>query len=106
MGKTTTSLMFKEAGAAVFDADACVHDLYAKGGAAVPIIKAVFPDAIKDGAIDRGQLSKHLQKDPLHIQVLRRPKSKKLFYAGSKKKLPAWPESNESIPMPVRVPAA
>jgi len=70
MGKTTTSKMFAEAGAAVFDADACVHDLYAKGGAAVPIIRAVFPDAIKRGAIDRAQLSKHLQKDPLHIQVL------------------------------------
>jgi dephospho-CoA kinase len=70
MGKTTTSQMFADAGAAVFDADACVHDLYAKGGAAVPIIRAVFPDAIIDGAIYRGQLSKHFQKDPLHIQVL------------------------------------
>lgn len=70
MGKTTTSQMFAEAGAAVFDADACVHDLYAKGGAAVPIIRAVFPDAIVDGAIDRSRLSQHLQKDPLHIQVL------------------------------------
>jgi dephospho-CoA kinase len=70
MGKTTTSKMFAEAGAAVFDADACVHDLYAKGGAAVPIICAVFPDVIVDGAIDRGRLSAHLQKDPLHIQVL------------------------------------
>lgn len=70
MGKTTTSQMFKDAGAAVFDADACVHELYAKGGAAVPIIRAVFPDAIKDGTVDRAQLSKHLQKDPLHMQVL------------------------------------
>ena len=70
MGKTTTSQMFKDAGAAVFDADACVHELYAKGGVAVPIIRAVFPDAIKDGAVDRAQLSKHLQKDPLHMQVL------------------------------------
>jgi dephospho-CoA kinase len=70
MGKTTTSAMFREAGAAVFDADACVHDLYARGGAAVPIIRAVFPDTIVDGAIDRARLSKHLQKDPLHIEVL------------------------------------
>lgn len=70
MGKTTTSQMFADAGAAVFDADACVHDLYAKGGAAVPIIRAVFPDAISEGAIDRKILSVHLQKDPLHIQVL------------------------------------
>ena len=70
MGKTTTSKMFADAGAAIFDADACVHKLYAKGGAAVPIIRSVFPDAIVDGAIDRGRLSQHLQKDPLHIQVL------------------------------------
>ena len=70
MGKTTTSQMFADEGAAVFDADACVHNLYAKGGAAVPIIGAVFPDAIVGGAIDRGRLSAHLQKDPLHIQVL------------------------------------
>lgn len=70
MGKTTTSTMFKEAGAAVFDADACVHDLYAKGGKAVPIIRSVFPDAVKDGAVDRARLSQHLQKDPLHIKVL------------------------------------
>jgi dephospho-CoA kinase len=70
MGKSTTSAMFKEAGAAVFDADACVHDLYAKGGAAVPILRAVFPDTIIDGAIDRARLSKHLQADPLHIKVL------------------------------------
>ncbi|NNC38308.1 MAG: dephospho-CoA kinase [Acidimicrobiales bacterium] len=70
MGKTTTSRMFADAGAAVFDADACVHDLYAKGGKAVPIIRAVFPDAIVDDAVDRKILSKHLQNDPLHIQVL------------------------------------
>ena len=70
MGKTTTAQMFADAGAAVFDADACVHDLYAKGGAAVPIIRAVFPDAVVEGAVDRKRLSLHLQKDPLHIQVL------------------------------------
>ena len=70
MGKTTTSKMFEAEGAAVFDADACVHELYSKGGAAVPIIRAVFPDAVIDGAIDRKRLSAHLQKEPLHIGVL------------------------------------
>lgn len=70
MGKSTTSQMFAAVGAAVFDADACVHGLYAKGGAAVPIIRAVFPDAIVDGAVDRGKLSGQLHKDLLHIQVL------------------------------------
>lgn len=70
MGKSTTSAMFKDAGAAVFDADACVHDLYSKGGAAVPILRAVFPDTIVDGAVNRARLSKHLQADPLEIKVL------------------------------------
>lgn len=70
MGKSTTAQMFKEVGAAVFDADAAVHDLYAKGGAAVPIIKAVFADVVVDGAIVREKLAVHLQNDPLHLQVL------------------------------------
>ena len=70
MGKTTTSNMFKEAGCPVFDADAAVHALYAKGGKAVPIIHAVFPDAIKDGAIDRARLGEHMRKDPLQLKVL------------------------------------
>ncbi len=70
MGKSTTAQMFKDAGAYVFDADAAVHKLYAKGGEAVPILRAVFPDIIVGGAVDRARLSKHLQADPLHIQVL------------------------------------
>lgn len=70
MGKSTTSKMFKEAGCPVFDADAAVHALYAKGGEAVPIIRAVFPDAIKDGAIDRARLGEHMRRDPLQLKVL------------------------------------
>jgi len=70
MGKTTTAKMFADAGAYVFGADVAVHKLYAKGGAAVPLLRAVFPDVIVDAAVDRGRLSKHLQADPLHIQVL------------------------------------
>ena len=70
MGKSTTAKMFAEAGAYVFDADKAVHGLYAKGGAAVPLLRAVFPDVIVDGAVDRTRLAKHLQEDPLHIQVL------------------------------------
>ena len=70
MGKSTTAQMFREEGCPVFDADAAVHDLYAKGGKAVPIIRSVFPDAIKDGAIDRNVLGKHMRGDPLHLKVL------------------------------------
>lgn len=70
MGKSTTAKMFADAGAYIFDADMAVHKLYGKGGAAVPLLRAVFPDVIIDGAVDRAQLAKHLQADPLHIQVL------------------------------------
>lgn len=70
MGKSTTAEMFRHEGCPVFDADAAVHDLYAKGGKAVPIIRAVFPDAIKNGAVDRNILGKHMRADPLQLKVL------------------------------------
>jgi len=70
MGKTATAKMFEEAGAVIFDSDTAVHDLYAKNGKAVPILHAVFPDVIVDGAVDRFRLSKHLQRDPLQIEIL------------------------------------
>lgn len=70
MGKSTTSQMFRDEGCPVFDADAAVHALYAKGGKAVPIIRAVFPDAIKDGVVDRVILGKHMRADPLELKVL------------------------------------
>ena len=70
MGKTTAAAMFKDAGAAIFDADAAVHNLYAKGGAAVPIIRAGLPTAITDGAVDRAKLSAIIAKDPLQLTVL------------------------------------
>ena len=70
MGKSTTAQMFRDEGCPVFDADAAVHDLYAKGGKAVPIIRSVFPDAIKDGAVDRAVLGEHMRADPLQLKVL------------------------------------
>ena len=70
MGKTTTAKMFGDLGCPVFDADAAVHALYAKGGKAVPLIRAVFPDAIKDGAVDRKRLGEHMRGDPLNLETL------------------------------------
>lgn len=70
MGKSTTAQMFKEAGCPVFDADKAVHSLYNKGGAMVPIIRAVFPDCVKDGAVIRASLGKALRADPLNFTVL------------------------------------
>ncbi len=56
MGKSTTSKLFAEAGAAVYDADAAVHALYA--GKAVDPVGSAFPGTVKDGRIDREALGK------------------------------------------------
>ena len=60
MGKSETARMFAELGVPVYDADAAVHRLYQKGGAAVAPIEAAFPGTMRDGAVDRAELSKHV----------------------------------------------
>jgi dephospho-CoA kinase len=57
MGKTTTAGLFAEVGTPVYDADAVIHQLYARGGAAVAPVGSAFPDAVVDGAVDRRRLS-------------------------------------------------
>lgn len=68
MGKSTTARLFADAGCSVWDADAAVHRLYAKGGAAVRPMEALFPDAISDGTVDRGALRSIIVK---HQDALR-----------------------------------
>jgi dephospho-CoA kinase len=63
MGKTTTAAMFSEAGAPVYDADAAVHRLYARGGAAVAPVEATFPGVVADGAVDRARLKARVLGD-------------------------------------------
>ena len=58
MGKSETAKMFARLGVPVYDADAAVHALYARGGAAVEPIAAAFPSAVIDGAVDRAALSR------------------------------------------------
>lgn len=70
MGKSTTARLFAEAGAAVWDADAAVHALYQKGGAAVEAIAAAFPGVVVDGAVDRTRLSAQLQAHPEGFSTL------------------------------------
>ncbi|WP_299673188.1 dephospho-CoA kinase [uncultured Roseobacter sp.] len=56
MGKSTTAQMFVDEGCALWDADAAVHRLYSKGGAAVAPLGAVYPDAVRGDAICRDAL--------------------------------------------------
>ncbi|MEM1088195.1 MAG: dephospho-CoA kinase [Pseudomonadota bacterium] len=53
MGKSTTASMFRQKGIPVYDADAEVHALYDRGGAAVGPLSEKFPSASVDGRIDR-----------------------------------------------------
>ncbi len=64
MGKSTTAGFFAEAGVPVWDADAAVHRLYAAGGAGVPVIAALVPQAIKGNAVDRAILRQAVLDDP------------------------------------------
>lgn len=63
MGKSTTGRMFADEGALVWDADAAVHRLYARGGAAVGPLGEAFPDVVVDGAVDRVRLAEALGRD-------------------------------------------
>lgn len=70
MGKSTTAAMFAAEGVPVWDADATVHALYARGGAAVPVIAEAFPGAVLDGAVDRAALKRILAADPAALPRL------------------------------------
>ena len=71
MGKSTTAAMFAEAGAAVFDADHAVAELYRPGGAAVSAIAEAFPGCAEDaGGVNRERLSAILQADPSRFETL------------------------------------
>jgi len=70
MGKSATAQMFADAGCPVYDADAEVHKLYAKGGAAVGPVEAAFPGVAEDGAINRAKLSARVVNDSAAFQRL------------------------------------
>ncbi len=63
MGKSTTAQMFVDEGCALWDADAAVHRLYAKGGAAVGPMGEDFPSAIVEGAVSREALKRIISED-------------------------------------------
>jgi dephospho-CoA kinase len=72
MGKSETSRMFRRLGVPVYDADATVHRVYAKGGDAVGPIGDAFPGTIRDGAVDRVALSTAVVGDDQAMRRLER----------------------------------
>lgn len=70
MGKSTTAALFAAEGIPVWDADASVHTLYARGGRAVALVAGLCPAALVDGAIDRSALKSWIASDPTALKRL------------------------------------
>jgi dephospho-CoA kinase len=70
MGKSETAKMFARLGVPIYDADAAVHRLYQKGGAAVEPVEQAFPGVTREGAIDRARLSQRVVGSPDEIKKL------------------------------------
>ncbi len=70
MGKSTTAAMFADEGIPVWDADASVHKLYAKNGAAVAVVGAQYPDVIEEGLVSREKLRDLIAADPTVLDQL------------------------------------
>ena len=70
MGKSTTARMFADLGCAVWDADAAVHRMYGKGGAAVAPMADAFPVAVQDGVVSRDALKEIIGADPSSLKKI------------------------------------
>ena len=72
MGKSTAAAAFRSAGIPVFDADAAVHRLQARGGGAVRAIGQAFPGTVRDGAVDRAALRRAVIGNQPGLRALER----------------------------------
>jgi len=70
MGKSTAAAAFRRAHIPVFDADAAVHRLQARGGRAVRAIEAAFPGTVRDGAVNRMALRQAVLGKPTALARL------------------------------------
>lgn len=72
MGKSATAAMFRRLGVPVYDADAAVHRVLGRHGAAVPAVDQAFPGVVVDGAVDRRALGARVFGAPAELRRLER----------------------------------
>jgi dephospho-CoA kinase len=72
MGKSTATAAFRRLHVPVFDADAAVHALQAKGGRAVGPIGRAFPGTVREGRVDREALRRAVLGKPEALKRLER----------------------------------
>lgn len=70
MGKSTASGAFRRLGVPIFDADAAVHALQAKGGRAVRPIERAFPGTTGEDGVIRERLRRAVLGDPAALKRL------------------------------------
>lgn len=67
-GKSTVLALFAEHGVPVFSADEAVHGLYS--GSAAEVVENLFPGVVRDGTVDRAELSRRLIENPSDLGKL------------------------------------
>jgi dephospho-CoA kinase len=72
MGKSTAGRSFRARRVRLFDADAAVHALQARGGRAVAPVGAAFPGSVRDGRVDREALRAAVLGKPEALRALER----------------------------------
>ncbi len=72
MGKSNATRMFRRLHVPVFDADAAVHSLQARGGRAVAPIARAFPGTVEGGRVDREALRAAVINQPAALTTLER----------------------------------
>jgi dephospho-CoA kinase len=92
MGKSTAAAAFRRARIPVFDADAAVHRMQARGGRAVRAIGAAFPGTVRDGSADRAALREAVLGDRQalsRLEAILHPmvrEEERVFVAGSRRR--------------------
>lgn len=64
MGKSTLAAQFKHLGVLVHEADACVHGLMQRNGAAFEALRLLFPSCVEETGINRTKLGRIVFEDP------------------------------------------